>query len=757
MGMRNTLAIVVLGGCVTSPQVTMPMDAAPQTVGDMAQATDLAGKEMSAIPDMEPPLPDLSMTPDLTMAAGCGPNQIMAAGQCWDPHTAQECAALSRQYIGVNLMYGYCGACVAPAQPFFGYCAAPSCANTAGSLGALCQALGRGCTGTGATATCNGCLNGAATLDPMTQACVPTNCSARSDCPELAGYYCTQLNASDMPQCRKRPCPLGQSWNRTSTQACTACGACGGAGNEWPVTDSQGVCYCNAGPGQFYNHIGALASVEDCDYDHDGWIKKEVQDELLRATGTGGNTDYTVLFNVQCVVPVFTSVELRNEWYTRPNGSAQTKTLSLTDIGVSSSGVPMYEDTGNDDGTNPWLAYGGRTLDARMVNSLTKTCSTKLSDLNRNGVDDYQESQESSTPMAGFSWTKPYQRLTYFMEFYQAHFESAGTITNVTPCDGCISVPGITGKLVIEERSRCDPTFSTKLTSATNEYWTECTRRRDANYDSTKPDGELGYDFGQYDCSSTTGACSEAPPISGPSQDGSLPQHGLCNGGVAGTAWRGMTAYSQFMCAHFNSTPPTQPKHNDILTTDVETLSSPNAPWEAFSCGLTPPGAPPDAGVGEESETFVCNESTLSAPGNDTVAWVMRRYTGAYPTPSPYPAYPGGCIDEATEWPQLCTSDPADAVGNVKASGLIECPPACVPDELHQGNGLALCFHRTLASFGTGSTWQFSGNSMSGDGGVTGYLMSGDARFVHTPNVLNSGNCNPNGTPTDNNHCLRLQ
>jgi hypothetical protein len=588
----------------------------------------------------------------------------------------------------------------------------------------------------------------------MTQACVPTICSARSNCPELAGFYCTQLNAADAPQCRKRPCPSGQSWNR-ATQACIDCSSCG-SGGEWPVTDSQGVCYCTTGPGQFYNHIGAKHDVELCDADQDGWIKKEVQDELLRATGTGGNTDYTVLFNVQCVLPVFTSVELRNEWFLGPNGSAQTKTLSMSDIGVSGSGVPMYEDSENDDGSNPWLAYpGGRTLDPRMVNSLTKTCSTAQSDLNRNGVLDYAESQESSTPVTGFSWTKPYQRLTYFMELYQAHFESSGTVTGVSPCAGCVNVPGITGKLVIQERSRCDGAFTMRLTSATDEYWRECTRRRNANYDSTKPDGEIGYDFAQYDCSNATGACSEAPPIAGPSQDGSLPSHGLCNGGVPGSAWRGMTDYSQFMCAHINTTTPPQPKPNDILKGDVVATGNLSAPWEAFSCGLnlTGVGPPPDAG--EESATFVCNESNVSPPNAGDVLWVMRRYTGAYPTPSPYPAYPGGCIDEATEWPQLCTSDPADAVGNVKAFGLIECPPACAPDELHSGNGLALCFHRTLASFGTGSIWQFGG-SITVDGGVSSYSLSGDARSVQTPNVLNSGNCNPDGTPTDSGHCLRL-
>src|SRR5262249_52939677 len=162
--------------------------------------------------------------------------------------------------------------------------------------------------------------------------------------------------------------PSGQSWDRTSAQACKDCSACG-IGGEWPVTDNQGFCYCTAGPGQFYNHIGATAAVQQCDSDQDGGIKKEESDELLLVTSTG-NFDFTVLFNIQCLIPVFTSVELRNEWYLPPgNATAQTKTLSMIDIGATSDGVPMYEHSANDDGSNPDLLYrGGGRLDPRMVN-----------------------------------------------------------------------------------------------------------------------------------------------------------------------------------------------------------------------------------------------------------------------------------------------------------------------------------------------------------------------------------------------------
>src|SRR6185295_6760919 len=104
---------------------------------DMGHIDDLAMKEMSAnvMPDMTQ-VPDLSSTtaPDLTPPAACGANQLMDQGQCWDIRTEAQCTALSRQYVALGLV-GYCGGCKAPAQDFFGYCAAPTCANTPGSLG----------------------------------------------------------------------------------------------------------------------------------------------------------------------------------------------------------------------------------------------------------------------------------------------------------------------------------------------------------------------------------------------------------------------------------------------------------------------------------------------------------------------------------------------------------------------------------------------------------------------------------------------
>jgi hypothetical protein len=249
MDMRKILAIAVLIGCDNSPQAMNGADAA-QTAVDLARAVDLAMRDMSSAtaPDMAmAPMPDLSPAGDAMLPNVCGPNQLEDQGQCWDIATQAQCDALQRQYVPVGLgLVGYCGDCNLMTQPFFGYCAVPSCANEPGSLGALCQSLGRGCTaggadgGTGTTAMCGKCNNTTAMLDPMTQACVPTTCGARSDCPEAAGFYCTQLKANDTPQCRKRTCPSGQSWDRAH-QVCKDCSPCG-VGGEWPVTDSQGVC-----------------------------------------------------------------------------------------------------------------------------------------------------------------------------------------------------------------------------------------------------------------------------------------------------------------------------------------------------------------------------------------------------------------------------------------------------------------------------------------------------------------------------------
>jgi hypothetical protein len=667
---------------------------------DLGGAPDLARRDQSIPSDLgtDGPTPDLSSLdaapdltpqPDLETCDGgncttqtCGSGQVLAtSGKCVPIQSTTDCTAQHRQFVPVGL-FGYCGDCLATYSPYFGFCVQPMCGGD-GSLGALCKALGRGCDAT--SLTCQPCTNGA-TLDAMTGACVPTSCQARTDCPEIAGYYCTQLAVTDAPQCRKRPCPAGQTWDRTAAQACTACASC--AGNEWPVTDASGHCYCTASPGWFFDHSTSTGSLEQCDEDGDGWLKETVKEELAHATvNYPAQLDYTVLLNVQCTIPYFTSVELHNEWL-------QTLTLQLTDIGQSAgvSGVAMYEDPANDTaGYVSATVDGSNSLSGSSVNSLTKACYSQGLDLNHNGLADYIEDQTtSSTTLA--KWAVDYQPLTYFMELYHSHFEQTSQSATVKLCSTCatLPLPGVAGKLVIEEPRRCDAGFPMQLMSSTK-YWQDCVRHRDNNYSASN---QLAYDFAQYECQGTPqGACpTPAVPVGIQPADGSTPPHGSCNGGIA-TQWMGMTQYSQFMCGQINDT-STQ-YNNDVKSMDVVSMTQPNAKWEALSCNVT--GESMTMGGPGTTASFLCTE--LPNGYMRTVTWLTRLYRN-YATPA---AYSGGCLDEAIEYPQLCPADPADAVA--ATYGQIACGPPCPQDEkMNDSVGTyVICLHPTLASLPEGT------------------------------------------------------
>lgn len=680
----------------------------PPTIYDLAEAVDLA-----------PPAPT-DLTPASSCDGGscnpgsCGAGQFMAAGECQTSQTAAQCEAVHRQYVTVGVgLIGYCGDCITPYQTFYGYCAMPMCGSSDGSLGALCAQLGRGCddNGTGATAECAPCQSGTA-LDVASQACVKTSCQSRSDCPEIAGFYCTQLAAGDTPQCRKRPCATGQIWDRRASgasataQSCTACSLC--AGNEWPVSDHQGNCYCNASPGSFFDHSSANGSLELCDADGDGWIKETVKEELSYAT-LAPALDYTVVLNVQCTIPYFTSALLHNEW-------GQYHSLSLSDLGqhATVTGVAMYEDPANDTAGTISSTVDGTNIQGASVNSLTKACSSNTLDLNGNGVADFIEDQTTTQP--GLSgWAADYQPLTYFTELYWSHFQTPPAPSpSPTPSpapllqlctDGtarCQPLPltGVPGVLVIEELSRCNAAFSMQHASTTDN-WQDCERRRPNAYSSLTP---LGYDFASYDCApDSAGACSytwpaswggtsghAAPPpaASGPSNDGTVPEHGLCNGGV-GQTWMGMTAYSQFMCAQIND--GSTQYNNDVSSSNVLSLTVTSAPWEALSCTVRAQSG----AAGGPTLSYACPESPRGYAS--TVTWLEHVYSDY----SSVNSYNGGCIDEAFEYPVLCPGSSSAPVDG--ANGQILCGPPCPSSETMAytdtsgaSTAIAMCLHATL-------------------------------------------------------------
>jgi hypothetical protein len=308
-------------------------------------------------------------------------------------------------------------------------------------------------------------------------------------------------------------------------------------------------------------------------------------------------------------------------------------------------------------------------------------------------------------------WADDYQPLTHFIELYHAHFSpspSPSPTSTVQLCDTCpvLPLPGVAGTLIIEERSRCSDLPLQPNQSASN-YWQDCVRRRSDDYQAPgtyEPSQPLlGFDFAAYDClGDSSGACSyswpasfrspglhAAPPPPAPALtvDGSLPAHGLCNGGVPHT-WMGMTAYSQFMCGNIQDGATQYP--NDIPTGNVLDRNHPDAPWEALDC-FVGSQSPTVNGPGTTA-TFRCQDTASSAA---RVTWVARRY-------SDYVAgnYTGGCIDEGLEYSVLCSgSSSGDASGPY---GQITCDPPCRPDtEIMRDNArtYALCMYPVLSAF----------------------------------------------------------
>jgi hypothetical protein len=296
-----------------------------------------------------------------------------------------------------------------------------------------------------------------------------------------------------------------------------------------------------------------------------------------------------------------------------------------------------------------------------------------------------------------------------------------------------LPLPEIAGRLVIEERSRCDNNFPMQLSG--DSYWQDCVRRRSPSYSASDP---LAYDFAQYDCPGTAqGSCSYVwpasyglvgpspappPPVGAQPPDGSVPPHGLCNGGVPAIAWMGMTSYSQFMCAQISNAVQ---NNNDVLGSQVYSATQTNAPWEALNCVVA--GQSPTIGGPGTTASFSCAESQNGAMG--PVTWLARRYQD-YSTPA---AYSGGCIDEATEYPALCLADPTDAVAI--SNGQLTCGPPCPDGEEMDGGGFVMCLHPTLACLPENQVWSVDSFAMptwqlAGEvslGGTFGSLSGCDA------------------------------
>jgi hypothetical protein len=654
--------------------------------------------------DADPPV-------DLLRSSEAAPPHDAApidGGGCQAGKTCKDCGD-HRQCTPAACGDAVCGAC----EMGFVENLAKSCVAAQTPL--TCQAQNREFTAVGMLGYCGACVLGTQETNGRCFDMGSGACAQEADCSD--GKGCLQIGSDDDPQCRAAPCPVGQSWDRSfAARGCLDCsGRCGDS--AWPVTDRSGNCYCRSTPGTFYN--SDVFRTDACDADGDGWLNEELLEELKLARGTP--LDYTILLNVRCPIPVFDTVELRNEWNQPP-----PPINFVTDLGLTSSRpVPMYEAAVNDRGVPGYPA-----LLASSVNSLTKACYSDTLDLNLNGIADVQEDQASKTA----DWFAPYQRLTYFAELYEARYERPRPAA-VVPCLDCtgMTLPGTVGTLVIRERSRCsDIPFS----SSGSSYWRECTRRRD---DGFRTDNRLGYDFAAYECGSNLyQSCSYSwpPPVPNPPPTvlpppavspspvpGTVAPHGLCDSDVQPTGpWRGMTHYSQFRCAKIVSSFSAGAPRDEVLEGDPA--------WKPQSCALSgQPSASPAPGT---LPRFTCSTPAVP-PRAPSVTWLMRNFQ-SYNQPSDYK---GGCIDEGAEWGLLCPHDRSTATGELDAFGELTCGPACARGDTFYVDSFWMCLQPTTTAFTDSARHAFEGDGYALDGDLP--VGSGDGKAVQSPSCGDGG------------------
>jgi hypothetical protein len=406
--------------------------------------------------------------------------------------------------------------------------------------------------------------------------------------------------------------------------------------------------------------------------------------------------------NVRCTLPVFTGAELHNEW-------GQVKKLSLADLHINANAVLMLETANNDD---PAFA---RTpaLPAAAVNSLTKACGYHV-DLNGNTTFDIDEDQSRPQTSPDLDWTAPYERLSYFTELYTGSFVSPAPATDdLQLCATCARLPldHVSGVISIAEHSRCKGEVPLGY-SGGSDFWQDCTRRRDYAYSSGD---QQGYDFAAFDCDSPDHGCSyawpafwnapnpsampEPPPPLDSVPTGPLPPHGPCDLQLdPSEPWRGMTHYSQFLCAHVVDGAASG-ANNSVPLTDVLA-----GKWQEEGCAVTPTPAP----------RVACAPAPSPAAGD---MWLARQYQ-SYDTPT---AYTGGCIDEGVEWNVMCAGNHSLAIGNDQGFGEVLCGPPCFGNELLHFGSTWLCLHPTVTDGVelTGDGFSLRGEIPGSAGGTT--------------------------------------
>jgi len=311
------------------------------------------------------------------------------------------------------------------------------------------------------------------------------------------------------------------------------CGKCLGTPEEgltgflWPVTAENGDPICETQERYSLNslHNGAVL----CDEDGDGWIRDDAYSSFKHA-------DIAVRSNAKCVLKVVEKWVLVNEY--RQELKVSPKDLSPQDPKTSSDVpawicpgpvlpcLPLIETafldgdntddasgvSGNEDDRKGYKLLGGDSdtetvFPPNEMNPMLKSCTSNWvndgSDYNKNGIQDWEENQDSQWSDTSFEAVyNELQHYTFFEELY------TGTL------DGT--------DYRIEERPRCDlgDDWPTKIrlgyndldgkTAAESAQWQSCMRAPGAVHPNLqeKSDGKVavnatkleepGYDFSRF-------------------------------------------------------------------------------------------------------------------------------------------------------------------------------------------------------------------------------------------------------------------
>jgi hypothetical protein len=625
----------------------------------------------------------------------------------------------------------------------------PTC-SIDGGIGGTCEAQNRVCVEAGQVAACGACKagfsqNGAGMCMPVPR-CGSTTCQLNEFCDISTG----------VPRCTVLPCPPGQAKDTPSpTAACTQCtspATCSGvgySGRYWPFrTTANQRCICETLDGYFEPGTASSAATP-CDADNDGWVN-------ALADGTDITGDPSLQANARCTIRRVDRVKLVEETGLTAEVHSCTTSFNLfvprerlVDGGLvplddggfpplpagNASACPsnailplrLLESPRNDTpgqpmGTRvPRYGDGGRVLEARELNALTKGCVSLTGDFNDNTIDDLTELQPLGTPADDQERLRSF---AYFIELYTAYFEPG---------------PSGFGALVIQERSRCDSRFPLRYDPTATElpdggfsdgfsalidggsrYWRSCERRRDPGY--SEGIRAPGFDFAQWTCpNQPTGTC---PGRQFPSASQVAPtdpattffrDFGRCAlGGQLpfDRRWRGFGHHSQFKCVNVTTSNP----------------GGVNVAPGAFDAGVI------DALVFNECRAVPCTAGdascrTLPGAGAQTASPLLRCVARTDPPTSsvgfaavgyrPYgnaslgysrSAYAGGCVTEDTE----------SAIAGSYQSYL--CPFPELSREKARSDaafGRHSCYRRPANFLWSGPTPQRATLRWSGDGGMS--------------------------------------